>query len=98
MSPNKVKTAVQWFVCRAQVFAGFSGYSNSIYYIIPLLKKENVHLFCRLGIKYLFDSSENFEYVIVICIFTNPSPMNRMQHRANFKRSLTGLSSEFSFS
>ena len=31
-------------VCRTQVFAGFSGQCNSIHNIIPLLKKENVHL------------------------------------------------------
>ena len=31
-------------VCCAQVFAGFSGRGNSTYNIIPLIKKENVHL------------------------------------------------------
>ena len=31
-------------VCHAQVFAGFSGHSNSIYNIIPRLRKENIHL------------------------------------------------------
>ena len=42
--PNKFETAVQCFVSRAQVFARFSGRSNSIQNIIPLLQKENVHL------------------------------------------------------
>ena len=37
-------------VRRTQVFAGFSGYGNSIYNIILLLKKENVHLICLIGI------------------------------------------------
>ena len=38
------------FVCRAQVFTGFSGHGNSIHNIIPLLKKENVHLcLCSWG-------------------------------------------------
>ena len=32
------------------VFAGFSGHGNSIYDIIPLLEKKNVHLFlCSWG-------------------------------------------------
>ena len=33
-----------------EVFAGLSGHCNSIYNIIPLLKKENIHLFsCPWG-------------------------------------------------
>ena len=45
MRPNNVETAVQVHsgsVCRTQVFAEFSGHGNSIYNIIPLLKKVNV--------------------------------------------------------
>ena len=38
-------------VCRAQVFAWFSGHGNTIYNIIPLLKKENVH---QLSKKFFF--------------------------------------------
>ena len=45
MRRNKVETAVQCSVCHAQVFAGLSGDGNSIYNIVPLLKKENVHLY-----------------------------------------------------
>ena len=33
-------------ICRAQVFAGFSGHGDSIHNVIPLLIKENVDL-CR---------------------------------------------------
>ena len=37
-------------VCRAWVFAGFSGHGNSIHNILPLLKKENVDLYsCPWG-------------------------------------------------
>ena len=43
--PNKVKTAVQCSIHHVQVFARFLDHGNSIYNIIPLLKKENVHLF-----------------------------------------------------
>ena len=35
-------------VCRAQVFAGFSVHGDSVHNIIPLLKKENVHLYICL--------------------------------------------------
>ena len=45
MIPNKFKTAVHVSICCVQVFAGFSGHGNSIHYIIPPLKKENVHLY-----------------------------------------------------
>ena len=43
MRGNKVETAVQCFrMSHAKVLAEFSGHSNSIYNIIPLLKKEKV--------------------------------------------------------
>ena len=38
----KTKQLSSGSVCYARVFAGFSGGSNSIYNIIPLLKKETV--------------------------------------------------------
>ena len=34
-----------------QVFAGFSGHGNPIHNVIPLLKKETVHLTALLGFK-----------------------------------------------
>ena len=43
MRPNKVEIAVQCFHMSRTI--GFSGHGNSIYNVIPLLKKENVHLF-----------------------------------------------------
>ena len=44
MKPNKVESAIQYFsMSRASVRRTF-GHGNSIHNIIPLLKKENVHL------------------------------------------------------
>ena len=47
-SHTRLKQRSSVFVCRAQVFAGFAGYGNSFHHIIPLFKKENVHLYLCL--------------------------------------------------
>ena len=47
---NKFETAVQWFRMSHAGICRISGHGNSLYNIIPLLKKENVHLFpCPWG-------------------------------------------------
>ena len=50
-------------VSRVQVFTGFSGHGNSIYNIIPLLKKENVHPI-QFGINHFLASSLNSQTVL----------------------------------
>ena len=61
-----------------EIFAGFSGHGNSIYNIIPQLKKENIHLFpCPWGYDYadtyLQSSSEDVALEV-----TEPSVRGQM--------------------
>ena len=45
--PNEVKTAVQWFHMSHEVFAGFSGHGNSIYYRFIFIERSylQMHIF-----------------------------------------------------
>ena len=63
-------------------------------------KKKKNHGFRRCATSYSGESIEFFLlcFFSILTIFTNPSARAEYDTRSLFKRSLTGLNSEFSFS